>query len=224
MIEIKNVKKSYGKKEILNNVSLMCEKGCIVGIIGKNGCGKSTLLSIMAGTLKADEGQICYFGEDAQKNKNVFAQYVGYVPQENPLILELSAKDNLKLWYADSKRNLEQDIKEGILFDLGIGAFLKKKIRHLSGGMKKKVSIACAVAKDAAILILDEPGAALDLPSKEDIRKYLRKFADDGGIVLLTSHEEAEFAICDVIYALKDGVLCEVTKDMSAKEMVEKYF
>lgn len=224
MIEVNHLKKSYGRKKILKDVSLRAESGRCIGIIGANGCGKSTLLSILAGIQKPDEGEILYFGEKAGRDSRFFLKYTGYVPQEHPLIPELTVRDNLSLWFADSGKNLEEELESGLLYDLGIREFLKKKVKHLSGGMKKKVSIACAVARKVPILILDEPGAALDLPSKRDIQNYMRQYAEAGGTVILSSHEEGEIGICDELYALTGGFLVPAERDLSREELIQRYF
>ena len=98
MIEVSHIKKKYGKKQILTDISFQVECGECVAVVGKNGCGKSTLLQIMAGILRADGGSIRYFGQDTGKDKKAFRKYCGYVPQDNPLMEELTVKDNLKLW------------------------------------------------------------------------------------------------------------------------------
>ena len=115
MIEVRNIKKSYGKRQVLKGVSFTARQGECIGIVGANGCGKSTLLGILAGSLKADFGEISYNGENPLKNNKVFNKYIGYVPQENPLMDKLSVKDNLKFWYCDSRRSIKDDMENGIL-------------------------------------------------------------------------------------------------------------
>ena len=203
---------SYGKKQVLKEINLKGNAGECICIVGANGCGKSTLLNILAGLKKADAGEIYFEGRTAKKAKD-FRHVLGYVPQENNLILELSVYDNLLLWY-QGKEALLSALKEGLLQKLGIGEFLKKRVATLSGGMKKKVSIACALAGNPGILLLDEPGAALDLPGKEELRNYLMDFKKRGGTVILATHEEADIAICDHLYALKDGVAVEVDRNL----------
>ena len=98
-IEIVNIEKRYRKKQVLRDISFTAEGGNCIGILGANGSGKSTLLSILAGVLKGDSGAFLFDGEDLFKNPARRAQLVGYVPQGTPLIEELTAKDNLSLWY-----------------------------------------------------------------------------------------------------------------------------
>ena len=145
MIEIENLTSAYGRKNVLQGVSFEAERGDCIGIVGPNGCGKSTLLSILAGVLKPSSGTIRYYGKNALENQVVFRKMTGYVPQENPLMPELSVYDNLRLWYPD-KKELAKELEEGFLRILGISEFLKMPVSKLSGGMKKRVSIGIALA------------------------------------------------------------------------------
>lgn len=206
-----HIKKSFrhGKKIVLRDISFEAEPGQCIGIIGANGCGKSTLLSILAGVQKADEGLIS-FGQNFSENTAVSKKrtgHIGYVPQENPLMEELSALDNLKLWYCDSPLSLEAELENGVLSMLGIPDFLSVTVKHMSGGMKKRLSLGCSLAKAPEILLLDEPGAALDLPCKQQIEQYLQNYKEEGTILMIATHEEREIALCDKIYILKDGYL-----------------
>ncbi len=204
IIEVSNIEKSY-KKQVLNNISFTVEKGEIVGILGENGCGKTTLLSIMSGNKKADGGKLFYNGKNAVKDKKLFKKYVGYVPQENPLIDELSTADNLRLWY--SHKNYADSKKDGIIKKLGLTEYLNKKVSKLSGGMKRRISIAIALAENAPILIMDEPGAALDIYGKEEVRNYIKEFTENGGTVVMSTHDETEIKMCTALYVMKNGVL-----------------
>lgn len=221
-IEVKDIRKSYGKREILKGASFVAEKGECVALVGANGCGKSTLLGVLAGTLKAASGKILYNEENPFENKKVFQKYVGYVPQENPLMDKLSVYDNLRFWYCDTDRNLDEDMRSGILKEFGLDGYGNYPVNKLSGGLKKRLSIACALASNPRILIMDEPGAALDIVCKEDIKRYLLKYMKEGGTVLLTSHEEAELAICDRMYLLKDGVLTELADKPVGAALLER--
>ncbi len=191
MIEIENLTSAYGRNKVLQGVSFEAERGDCIGIVGPNGCGKSTLLSILAGVLKPSSGTIRYYGKNALENQVVFRKMTGYVPQENPLMPELSVYDNLRLWYPD-KKELAKELEEGFLRILGISEFLKMPVSKLSGGMKKRVSIGIALAGMPPVLILDEPSAALDLVCKEDIRHYLQIYLERKGTVVITTHEESE--------------------------------
>ena len=203
--EIKDVHKKYGKKAPLRGVDFAVEEGKCVGILGKNGTGKSTLLSILAGVQKGNSGEFLMDGKDLFKDPKTLSEVVGYVPQGTPLIDELSARDNLLLWY--DKKSLERELDGGVLSMLGIGEFIGVSVNKMSGGMKKRLSIGCSIAKHPKLLLLDEPCAALDLVCKKSINEYLLRFRESGGTLVLTTHDESELALCDSVYILKDGIL-----------------
>lgn len=193
-ITVSNICKSYNKKEILKNVSLSCCSGESVCILGSNGSGKSTLLSILAGVTKYNSGSF-----DFSNLK------VGYVPQNNPLVEELTAYDNLRLWY--SKKELTKELESGFLKTLGIDENLKKTVSNLSGGMKKRLSIGCAVAGNPSVLLLDEPSAALDLIYKKKLIEFYKDFTKNGGTIILVTHDIQEAKSCDKFFILHDGIL-----------------
>ncbi len=207
MIEVKHVSKHYGKKQILSDISFQVKKGERVVIVGKNGSGKTTLLRIMSGLIKPDMGEITYCGKSMKGNGKFFRRYCGYVPQENPLIEELSVKDNLRLWSKD-KETCESIIERFQLQDI-----LKMQVMKLSGGMKRRLSIACSLLSKPEILILDEPTTALDLFYKDDILSWLKAYQNDGGVVLMTSHDENEILSADRCFVLSAGQLLEFQKD-----------
>ena len=210
-IELSGIQKAYKRKVVLENVSLTAEEGSCVGILGGNGCGKSTLLSILAGVQMADGGSFLCDGEDILRNSKLRNSLLGYVPQGNPLIEELNAWDNLRMWY--DRRTLKSELEQGVLSMLGISDFLRVPVHKMSGGMKKRLSIGCAVAAKPRILLLDEPSAALDLVCKERIYNYFKDFKAKGGILLLATHDLQELDLCDQCYILKQGTLTSYVYD-----------
>ena len=222
MIEIENLISAYGRKKVLQGVTFSGERGECIGIIGPNGCGKSTLLSTMAGVLRPLSGTIRYYGKDALQNRVVFQKMTGYVPQENPLMPELSVYDNLRLWYPD-KAELKKELEQGFLQILGIPEFIGKTVSKLSGGLKKRVSIGIALSGMPPVLILDEPSAALDLVCKEDIRRYLQIYLERKGTVVITTHEESELSLCNSLYVMKDGKLVQVDKSLRGSSLTAQF-
>lgn len=203
IVEIKNIKKSFGKNQVLRDLSFTLEGGECVGILGGNGCGKSTLLSILAGIIKRDGGSFTIDGRDVFASGELHSSLVGYVPQGTPLMQELSARDNLRLWY--DKKTLEKELESGVLSLLGISEFLATPVSRMSGGMKKRLSIGCAVAGRPPVLLLDEPGAALDLPCKENIVNYIQSYKMAGGAVILVTHDPMELSLCERCYITAKG-------------------
>lgn len=220
-IQIKDVRKNYGKKEVLKGVSFTASSGKCIGILGGNGCGKSTLLSILAGIQTADSGSFLYNGKDLFGYVKQRQELVGYIPQGTPLIEELSALDNLSLWY--DKATMKKELQDGVLNMLGIKEFLRVPVSKMSGGMKKRLSIGCSVAKRPPVLLLDEPMAALDLDCKQKIFEYIKKHKQDGGIALLVTHDVLEMELCDELYILKDGVFCPFEYDGNIENLIKSF-
>ncbi len=217
MLEVSGIYKKFKKRQILKGVSFTAEPGSCVGIAGGNGCGKTTLLSILAGVSRPEQGSIRFDGQEAVGKRSVFEKKAAYVPQENPLIPELTARDNFSLWYKGDKKRMEKDLEEGVAKALGVSEFLGIPAGKLSGGQKKRLSIASALSNQASVLIMDEPGAALDLRAKEEILRYIRTFVKRGGIVILTSHEMQELRVCSQLYILKEGVLIPENIEMGVE-------
>lgn len=219
-IEIKNIAKRFQKKEVLQDISFRAESGTCIGILGGNGCGKSTLLSILAGVQKGDSGKFLYNNKDLFQHSKQHEKLVGYVPQGTPLIEELTAWDNLLLWY--DKEQLKQELEQGVLHMLGIHQFIHTTVFKMSGGMRKRLSIGCAISKKPPILLLDEPMAALDLACKYSITDYLRKYKAAGGILLLATHDVVELELCDEWYIIKGGRLVPFTYDGTIEKLVKE--
>ncbi len=222
ILQMKNIRKRFGRHHVLNGVSLTCSEGSCIGIAGVNGSGKSTLLSVIAGIQKPDEGQIYIDGINILKNKKYIGKYIGYVPQENPLIEDLSVNDNLKLWYCDSPYNLKEELEKGFLRSLGINEFQKKAVKKLSGGMKKRVSIAAAVHNAPKLLLLDEPSAALDLIAKKTIRDYLKEYMSEGGTVIIVTHDQEELDMCNELYVISEGRLKHIQNNVRGEGLLRE--
>ena len=196
MIEFERLTVKIGRKQIIRDVSFCVSEGQCIGLVGANGSGKSTLLKAIAGILPLAEGRILKDGRPVEKLRGK-KSFIGYVPQENPLFDDARAIDHLQLYYSGSGRDLKKDLESGIPASLGIGAYLNKPVSAMSGGMKKRLSLACALAEDPALVLMDEPAAALDLPGKEQIRSYVRSLKEAGKMIILATHEEADFTLCD---------------------------
>lgn len=219
MLEISGLAKKYGKKVILDNISFYADKKEQVAIVGKNGCGKSTLMRIMAGILKPDAGQMQYFGQDVRKNARLFQKYCGYVPQDNPLMEELSVRDNLKLWGGIRNAQTQELLKQFQLDEM-----LKMPVEKLSGGMKRRVSIVCAMLGYPPVMLMDEPTTALDLFYKESIHNWMRQYMEDEGIIIMTTHDEQEIIASDRCYVMKDGSLTELPQEGEERLFLVKQY
>lgn len=219
LIEIYGIRKRYGKKKVLRGVDLVCEGGQCIGILGANGSGKSSLLGILSGTYLSGGGSFYCDGINLFRDYKRRSYMVGFVPQGTPLVEELTAKDNLLMWY--TKKDMYRELRDGVLKYLGVGDFLHTPVNKMSGGMKKRLCIGCAMAKRPPILLLDEPTAALDLACKEWIVSYLRTYKASGGVILLATHDVMELELCDSIYILKEGVLEPYLYDGDLHKLVQ---
>ena len=192
IVTIEKVSLKY-KKTVLTDVTITAEKGDVIGLLGLNGSGKSTLLSAIAGLRRTSSGTIKVSGK------------AGFVTQENALIDELTAMDNLKMWTPLSKAEILKELTDTELSILKVNDFIDLKVRRMSGGMKKRLAIASVLLSKPDILLMDEPLAALDIPAKNDIIKFIDSFRAKGGTVFIASHSEELFKHCSKIYLLKDG-------------------
>ncbi len=217
-LRVENVCKKYGKKIILDSVSFNASGGERIGIIGANGAGKSTLLNILAGVTEHNAGRFLIDGVDLWKKEGRRLRgKVGIVPQGTPLVEELSAKDNLLLWY--SREQMERELNSGVLSLLGIDKFLKVPVKKMSGGMKKRLSIGCSVASHPSVLLLDEPTASLDIVCREEVCDYIRRFTNAGGIAVISTHEVSEIQFCTRLYMLKNASLSPYEKETDASRL-----
>ena len=219
-----DIESAYGRKRVLRQVTVTASAGQCVGIVGANGCGKSTLLGILAGMRRPSGGTVFFDGMPARGKQGaaMFRHYTGYVPQEGNLIPELSVMDNLCLWHMD-KEKLLWELEQGFLHMLGLKEMCPVKVKKLSGGMKKRVSIGCAMAGNPPILLLDEPSAALDLPGRTEVKKYLEAYKSAGGTILLATHEESELDICEKVYALSGGISREIDRKLRGEALVSEF-
>ena len=192
MVDISNVSLNY-KKTILTDVNIHADSGECVGLLGLNGSGKSTLLSAIAGIKKPASGTVSCEGK------------IGFVTQENALIDELSALDNLRMWTPLSKEDIKKSLAESDVSALKVSEFIDVKVKRMSGGMKKRLALTSVLMEKPDILLLDEPLAGLDIPAKTDILNVIDSYRKGGGIVFVASHAEEVFAHCDKIFVLKNG-------------------
>lgn len=213
MLKLEDIVIKYKKKTILSDVRLTAVPGEIIGLLGANGSGKSTLLSVIAGAKKAESGKLSINDINFSEKPDEYRKYIGYVPQENPLIAELSCLDNLRIWSKLGKEEMRELISTKPLSILGVHEFCDKKVKDLSGGMKKRLSITATLITNPSILLMDEPFAALDMVAKHDILQYMSTFKAAGGTMIVASHEESVLDYCDRIYFIQNGQVTELDKN-----------
>ncbi len=204
-VEIKDLNKSYGKFPVLKNISLEVPQGCIYGLIGPNGAGKTTLIKAMVGALKLDSGTISVLGKDPLKNSWELRRQIGYMPQSASLYGDLTAKQNIAFFgKAQHVNGLDTEV-EKILEFTELSHRANDPVRNFSGGMQKRVSLACALIHAPKIIFLDEPTAAVDPHLKQRSWELFRKLSDAGVTIFVSTHLMDEALLCDRICILREG-------------------
>jgi ABC-2 type transport system ATP-binding protein len=206
-IEINNVSKAYGKFQALKQVSLNVPKGCIFGLLGPNGAGKTTLIKTIAGALKPTGGGAVVLGLDPLKNRWEIRKKIGYMPQHASLYGDLSARQNISFFgKAQGVKNLTQEVNR-ILEFTELTDRANDKVRNFSGGMQKRVSLACALIHQPEILFLDEPTAAVDPHLKLRTWELFSELSHQGVTIFVSTHLMDEALKCDMLGILRNGEL-----------------
>ena len=202
-IEVQNVSKSYGNQKALDQVSFSVKKGEIVGFLGPNGAGKSTLMKILTTFISADEGTASVNGNNVTKNPKLVQQSVGYLPEHNPLYLDLYVREYLA-FNADVYK-IEKSRIEEVIEITGLTSESHKKIGQLSKGYRQRVGLATALLHNPAVLILDEPTTGLDPNQLVEIRNVIKNVGKDKTVFLSTHIMQEVEAICDRVIIIDKG-------------------
>lgn len=208
MISIQNLVKRYGDLVALDHLNLEVYEGEIFGLLGPNGCGKTTAISCLLALLKYDKGQITLFGEQMHPDSYEMKRKIGIVPQEVAVFYELSVRENVDYFcglYMKEKALRKEYVKDAIDF-VGLEGYQKMRPNQLSGGLLRRLNIACGIAHKPKLIIMDEPTVAVDPQSRNHILEGIQKLNKEGATVIYTSHymEEVE-QICTRIAILDHG-------------------
>ena len=210
ILKVEDLVKKFDGKTVVNNISFDIKEGEVFGLLGPNGAGKSTTINIINGLLRKDAGKV-HIGEfNIDNNTREARMKIGYVPQDLAIYGELSAEDNLMFFgslYGLSNKILKERLKEVIEL-VGLEGKEKQKAGTFSGGMKRRLNIACALMHKPELLIMDEPTVGIDPQSRNNILSSVNKLNREGMAVLYTTHymEEAE-NLCDRIAIIDNGVI-----------------
>lgn len=202
-IEVKDISKSYGAQKALDTVSFSINKGEIVGFLGPNGAGKSTLMKILTTFLNADEGSAIVNGHDVAQQQKGVQKSVGYLPEHNPLYLDLYVREYLA-FNADIYKVSKSRIEEVIILT-GLTPEAHKKIGMLSKGYRQRVGLATALLHDPEVLILDEPTTGLDPNQLVEIRELIKNIGKNKTVFLSTHIMQEVEAICDRVIIINQG-------------------
>lgn len=230
-IEAKNLIKIYGDRRVVNDVSFHINKGEVVCLLGPNGAGKTTTFYMVVGLVKPNSGQIILNGQDiSEAPMNIRAKLgIGYLPQETSIFRKLSVEDNLKLVLEMNDKLTENEKRmklEELLSEFGVQKLRKSPSIALSGGERRRVEIARALAASPDFMLLDEPFAGIDPIAIGEIKDNIKKISEDKGLgVLITDHNpKATLSITDRAYVIFDGQIkvqgksSDVANDPIARE------
>ena len=199
-IQVNNLKKSYGKVDVVENLSFEVREGEIFGLLGPNGAGKTTTLECIEGVKHYDEGIITIFGENTETSK--FNKDIGVQLQSTSLHSSMTVLEAMKLFCVWQKVALRTDL----LNNFGLKNLYKKQYNTLSTGEKRRLHLAIALANDPKLLILDEPTAGLDVEGRLHLHKEIRKLRATGVTIILASHDMAEVeSLCDRVAIIVKG-------------------
>ena len=223
LIKVTGLTKSYKNSPAVSNLSFSVKKGEILGLLGPNGAGKSTTINILATVLKPDSGNVSICGYNLKNEKNNIKQHLGIVPQDLAIYEEISAEKNVS-FFASLYGLRGQKLKERTAFALdlvGLADKRKSKPKTFSGGMKRRLNIACAIAHDPQIIIMDEPTVGIDPQSRNHILESILKLKEHGVSILYSTHymEEVEH-IADRILVIDKG---KQIAGGTLKELLQSY-
>lgn len=202
-IEVQNISKSYGAQKALDNISFSIKKGEIVGFLGPNGAGKSTLMKILTTFISADEGVALVNDYDVINNPKAVQLSIGYLPEHNPMYLDLYVREYLA-FNAEIYKIAKSRIEEVIQLT-GLELECHKKIGQLSKGYRQRVGLATALLHNPAVLILDEPTTGLDPNQLVEIRNVIKNVGKDKTVFLSTHIMQEVEAICDRVIIIDKG-------------------
>ncbi|MDW7673340.1 MAG: ABC transporter ATP-binding protein [Bacillota bacterium] len=226
ILELTNLKKSFGSRPAVDGVSLSVREGEIFGILGPNGAGKSTTLSMICGLIKSSSGSITVDGWDTIKNGPKAKESIGIVPQEPALYPQLSAKANLNFWgtlNGIKKENLAAAVADALAL-VGLEDRADEAIKKYSGGMKRRLNIAAGLVHKPRLLIMDEPTVGVDPQSRSHILETVKRLKDQGTTIIYTSHyvEEVEY-LCERVAIMDHGKIIAVGTIPELLSKAEQY-
>lgn len=230
-IETKNLVKKFKERVVVNNVSIKVEQGKIVGLLGPNGAGKTTTFYMIVGLERPDSGHVLIDGRDVSQ----MAMYeraengLGYLPQEASIFRKLTVEENIMAILETTPLSVaeRQEKLEDLISEFNVGHVRKRKGSELSGGERRRVEIARALAKDPSFILLDEPFAGIDPIAVADIQEMIAHLARRGIGVLITDHNVREtLNIVDTAYILNNGEILVAgdREKIASSEIARKFY
>ena len=217
-LQIINLNKKFGEQTALNNINIEIGKSEIIGLLGPNGAGKSTLMKSIVGALKIDEGQILFNGKDITTDEIEAKKKIGFLPENNPLYMEMYVKEFLG-FAAEIHKVSKQRVDEVIAL-VGITPEKSKKISQLSKGYKQRVGLAQAILHSPDLLILDEPTNGLDPNQIIEIRHVIKEIGQQKTVILSTHIMQEVEALCSRVILIHQG---NIIQDSQIDDFRGKY-
>lgn len=224
VIEVRGLVKKYKELTAVDNLDLDVKKGRILGLLGPNGSGKSTAINCILALLKKDSGSVKIYGKEMTPEAYDIKRKIGVVFQDVGVYEELSVYENIDYFcglYINDKNERKKSVQRAL--DLvSLNDFVKFKPKKLSGGLLRRLNIACGIAHRPDIIIFDEPTVAVDPQSRNNILEGIKKLNEEGSTIIYTSHymDEVEFLCDDIVIIDKGKIIAKGTSD-ELKEMIE---
>ena len=222
LVEVKNIKKNYGKNEAVKGISFNIKEDQILGLLGPNGSGKTTTIGMLLGLLKPTSGEILINGQKLEGNRIEILEQINFISPYIELPKKLTVKQNLTVYGKLYKINNINERIEFLSEKLRLGGLLNSITGELSSGQKNRVSLAKALINEPKVLLLDEPTASLDPEVGDFVRSFLEDYKKEKKIsILLASHNMNEVTrLCKSILMMKDGIIID---EGNPKELINKH-
>ena len=204
-IQLTDISKTYGIQKVVNSISFSAKKGEIVGFLGPNGAGKSTTMKILTGFIQPTEGAVLVNGIDVIVNPIEAQKSIGYLPEHNPLYLDMYVREYLQ--FQASLHQVKKDEIEKVIQQVGLSVEAHKKINQLSKGYRQRVGLAAAILHNPEVLILDEPTTGLDPNQLVEIRELIKELGKDKTVLLSTHIMQEVEAMCHRVIIINKGEL-----------------
>ena len=221
IVKINKIYKEYDDNVAVDGIDLTVKKGEILGILGPNGAGKSTLISMICGLINKDSGEVIY--EENTKEISKWKENIGIVPQDFALYWDLTAEENIRFFcslYGYKGEDLRRRTDKVLEF-VGLTDVKDKRASSYSGGMKRRLNIACAIAHSPKLIIMDEPTVGIDPQSRNHVLESVKKLRDDGATIIYTSHYMQEVDdICDRIAIIDKGKIIAEGTSSELKSLI----
>ncbi len=208
-IELFNIRKRYGSQVVLPSLSMSAGSGEIVGFLGPNGAGKSTTMKIITGFVVPDSGSVSVCGVDMLKNPIEAKRHIGYLPEHNPLYIDMYVREYLDFVADVYKIKSRRARVDEVIEQVGLTSEYKKKISLLSKGYRQRVGLAAAIVHNPDVLILDEPTTGLDPNQIIEIRELIKGFGKERTVLFSTHIMQEVEAVCDRFIIINNGVIVE---------------